>query len=222
MFLTDGLVWRHFTSFQAASFTPTKVLDIANDNLIECAVYFVQWLDAAKFWPTQQSVDVLAQQIAQLQSDFSTLQKAVSSFTRTNILTQDLTTSSSTALQTNYVDLDTIVGRVAKTKPSALRLPDGSIISVKAWRDVLRESCKFALANNPSLRIPFPDKAGRKRNLFDRVKPSTEAHVVEQYNGQQIYIYLLYDANYLVANAIHALTLVPAIKQKVKAAVVYS
>ena len=77
MFLTDGLVWKHFTAFQAPDFAPSRKFDLSGDDLTDCAAYLVQWLDAAKHWPEKQTVDTLAQQVIQLQSDLASLQQQV-------------------------------------------------------------------------------------------------------------------------------------------------
>jgi putative transposase len=56
IFLTDGLSWRHFTNFDPQSTEATNVLNIAADDPVECAAYLVQRLDAAKFWPEEQTL----------------------------------------------------------------------------------------------------------------------------------------------------------------------
>ncbi len=55
----------------------SHLIDFSRDNPVDCAAYLVQRLDAAKFWPEEQTIDTLAQQVAQLESSLSTLQKEV-------------------------------------------------------------------------------------------------------------------------------------------------
>src|SRR6266545_55655 len=42
VFMTDGLVWYHYSNFQPKNVTPTRVLDIVKDNPVEVAAYLVQ------------------------------------------------------------------------------------------------------------------------------------------------------------------------------------
>jgi predicted type IV restriction endonuclease len=77
IFLTDGIIWQHFTNFQPGNVKVERTLDIANDNPVDCAAYLVQRLDAAKFWPEEQTIDKLAQQMTQLESIVATLQQEI-------------------------------------------------------------------------------------------------------------------------------------------------
>jgi hypothetical protein len=233
IFLTDGLVWQHFTNFQPGNVVPAKMLDIAKDDPIECAAYLVQRLDAAKFWPEEQTIDTLAQQVTQLSSIVATLQQDVArmsvpsetrkdrSLPATNPFDGPMSAPPATPTL-NYIGLSNMPD-ATRPKPSSLRLPDGSIVSVKVWKDVLLECCKFVLANCPDLPIPFPDRAGRKVRLFDTDSPPKGiTHTVEQYAGTMIYVYLNYDANGCIANARHALAMLPAERKWSEAAVVYA
>jgi hypothetical protein len=77
------------------------------------------------------------------------------------------------------------------------------------------------LANTPNIPIPYPDRSGRKVSLFDTNKPPKGiSYVTEKYNGQTIYIYVNYDANNCIANAIYILEQFSPINGKVPAAVV--
>ncbi len=234
VFLTDGLVWVHITSFQPGNITQ-KIINFSQDDPVDCAVYLVQGLDAARFWPEEQTIDVLAQRVTQLESVVATLQKDVSQLKIPQLIqtipTQaDRSTSPSTssvALPTAvenrpFVDLN-MVEDIAKTRPSLLRLPDGTVIKVSVWKDVLVECCKFALITSSSIAIPLPDRSGRKVRLFDIVKPRLGiAFVQEEYKGQTIYIYTNYDSGNCVANAEYILNKVPPSAQKLKAGIIFS
>src|SRR5713226_7129528 len=65
VFLTDGLTWKHFNNFQPDNLAPVKILDIANDDLVGCAAYLVQHLDAAQFWPVEENIDDLSRRMEQ-------------------------------------------------------------------------------------------------------------------------------------------------------------
>jgi len=230
-FLTDGLIWKHITNFQPNN-NDARIVDFGQDDPIDCAAYLVQHLDAAKFWPEEQTIDVLAQRLAQLESTITTLQREVSQlkvpqtthFTPAESLSR--TTGHTPALSTNdthlFIDLDS-VGYITNTNPSLLRLPDGSVLKISKWKDVLVECCKFALRNNENINLPFPDRSGRKVRLFDLVRPPLGiSSVQEEYKDQSIYIYTNYDSNNSVANAIHILNQVPESARKMKAGVVYT
>ncbi len=231
VFLTNGLIWEHITSFQPGNID-TKVVDFGQDDPVDCAVYLVQRLDAARFWPEEQTIDVLAQRLAQLESTITTLQREVSQLKAPQTIHAAPTKSlpsiigHTTAPGTNetqlFIDLDS-VGYITNTNPSLLRLPDGSVLKISKWKDVLVECCKFALRNNENINLPFPDRSGRKVRLFDLVKPPLGiTFVQEEYKGQSIYIYTNYDANNSVANAVHILSQVPESARKMKAGVVYT
>jgi predicted type IV restriction endonuclease len=223
IFLTDGLIWQHFTSFQPGNIS-TKTIDLTSDSPVDCASYLVQRLDAAKFWPEEQTIDALAQQINQLENTIANLQKDFmylknerpSSKSNNKIIFN----SNHPENDLNYIPLDQVQGIKGK-KPTHLLLPDNSQIRIKGWSDVLRECCKFALQNNPDIPIPLPDKSGKKIQLFSTVRPAPGiSYIEEQYYDQQIYIYTNYDAIHCVANALYVLALVPSNKQQAKASVV--
>ena len=217
IFLTDGLIWHHFTNFQPGNVVANNILDMAHDDPIECAAYLVQWLDAAKFWPEEQTLDTLAHQVAQLENTVATLQrdfallKTVTPPSTIRPMTAPMAAAANhaSAGKSTFVELDQIDTTLGQ-KPTQLRLPDGTILKISKWKDILRERCKLALTSNPAIPLPFADKSGRKVSLFNTVKPATGiSYVTEQYNGQTVYIYVNYDANNCIANALHVLKQVP-------------
>lgn len=233
IFLTDGLIWYHFTSFQPGNRGPTRVLDLNQDDPVDCAAYLVQRLDAAKFWPDEQSIDTLTQRVAQLESALSSLQQQLSQVSATTGQTStspapvtpptgsgavSKTSSGPTRQLVPLVKLDSVTG----TRPTLLQLPDGSLVPVSRWSDVVRECCKYALAAHPQIPIPLADSSGRKVSLLGTVRPARGLSYVEvQHNGRDIFIYTNYDANKSVANALHVLKQLPASGQLQEAAVEY-
>ncbi len=87
VFLTDGLIWEHFDKFQPGKVEPSKTINLAEDDPVECAAYLVQHLDAAKYWPIEQTIDVLSQRIEELESTVSTLQKSLETLNDQNGIT---------------------------------------------------------------------------------------------------------------------------------------
>lgn len=220
VFLTDGIIWQHFDNFQPGNLSPTKIINLAADNPVDCAAYFVQHLDAAKYWSVEQSIDVLSQRVDELENLIANLQKKVAELTPNTQVKTSVLQTSRPPLQENFVlleDLDEIAGK----KPTRFRLPNGEIIEINTWKDILRESCKFTLAHNPSIEIPFPDRVGKKVSLFGLEKPANKvSFVTEQYNGRKIYIYLNYDSNNCVANALYVLGKCPEEYRKFPPAIV--
>lgn len=211
VFLTDGLIWEHFDKFQPGKLEPTRILSIVDDNPVDCAAYLVQHLDAAKYWPIEQTIDVLSQRIEELESIVATLQKSITVLTpqAINIQTtlQPVPTVPSEELE--FVSLDKL-DEIAGKKPSHYQLPDGTVLKIKTWKDVLRESCQFALTHNASILIPLPDRVGRKVFLISYDKPAKGlAFFTEEYNGKTVYVYVNYDSYNCVANAIYILGQVP-------------
>ncbi|MEN6408299.1 MAG: hypothetical protein ABFD44_01140, partial [Anaerolineaceae bacterium] len=220
VFLTDGKIWEHFDNFQPGNLSPSKTLNLESDNPVDCAAYFVQHLDAAKYWPIEQSIDVLSQRVDELENIVTNLQKKVVELTISspnNGAYQQAPTQTQQGKFVPLAELDEIAGK----KPSLFRLPNGEILEINTWKDILRESCKFTLDHNSSLQMPFPDRVGKKVPLFSLEKPANKvSFITEQYNGQKIYIYLNYDSYNCVANALYILEKSPKENRKVQPAVV--
>lgn len=106
VFLTDGLVWHHFDNFQPGHLEPRKVTDLVNDNPVEYAAYLVQHLDAAKFWPVEQTIDVLSQRVEELESTVSTLQQNISSLLLGKVATSTIDQSKTVSEVSNKVEFD--------------------------------------------------------------------------------------------------------------------
>ena len=216
LFLTNGLIWHHYTNFSPNNFVPTRVLDLASDNLVDVAAFLVKELDAANFWPDQPDVDTLAQDVSQLRNELLTLQQQVAQ------LIKGTPPPPPPPPTLKWTNLDAI-GKATKTQPSQLRLPDGSQVRVKYWRDVLAEVCKFVLANVATVPVPLPDRSGLKVNLLDTsFPPKGIAFITETYRGQSVYVRTHYDADNHVANALYILKQLPSSFHGIKTAVVYT
>lgn len=220
VFLTDGIIWQHFDNFQPGNLSPTKIINLAADNPVDCAAYFVQHLDAAKYWSVEQSIDELSQRVDELENLVANLQKKVAELTPSSQVKTPGLKAAHPHIQEKFVlltDLDEIAGK----KPTLFRLPNGEVVEVNTWKGILRESCKFTLAHNPSIEIPFPDRVGKKVSLFSFEKPANKvSFVTEQYNGQKIYIYLNYDSNNCVANSLYILEQCPEEYRKFAPAII--
>ncbi len=216
LFLTNGTVWHHYTKFDPTNYAPNKVFDLSSDDLAEVAAYLVENLDAAKFWPEQPDVDVLAQRIGQLESDLSSLQQQV------NLLSQGQIIPPPPPSPRQWTEL-TNISNAMKTQPSFLRLPDDMEITVKSWKGVLVEACKFVLGKNLSIPVPHKDSANGSVDLIrDVMPPPKRSFVTESYNGKTVYLYANYSADNCINNALHVLSLLPQSPKKPTLAVVYA
>ncbi len=218
IFLTDGIIWLHYTDFQPTHFAPTRVLNIKQDDLGEIAAYLVQHLDAAIYWPEEQTVDTLSQQISDLQQFSTALEKRLTlienqspvvthSFIAPISKTSNLSTTQkqASAIQgpSDWIPIDTLID-IKNTRPSRLKLPDDQELTVSTWNQVLIETSKFVLANNPNIPIPLPDRSGMKVNLFNLIPPPQGiSYATATYNGMTIYIYTNYAARNVIANTIY-------------------
>jgi len=143
VFLTDGIVWSHFDTFQPRNVSPAKTINIETDDPVACAAYLVQHLDAAQFWPEGETIDILAQKINELENTIATLQKDVASLRATCPVNPagdgQIPTSRPSQIPPGmvFVDLHTITDATGKGVAS-LRLPDGTVLNTKSWTAVLR------------------------------------------------------------------------------------
>ncbi|NVO85471.1 hypothetical protein [Hymenobacter terrestris] len=95
-------------------------------------------------------------------------------------------------------------------KPTALQLPDGSVVPIKTWKDVLVQLSLYVIQQRPLTPIPHLDKAGKKTALFSWNKPKEGIGYKETtLHGRPLYIHTNYSAASCVANALHVLRLLP-------------
>ncbi|RPI26966.1 MAG: hypothetical protein EHM70_18360 [Chloroflexota bacterium] len=221
VFLTDGLIWQHYNKFTPGGVTPVSY-DITKDPIVEFAQYLIQNLDAARFWPPQPlkpeppnhpmlaRITTLENQIAVLQAELQAIQKSTNTDPRTRAPIYE------------WMPLDEFSGNLqGKKPPQILRLPDGSQVALKSWRDILAACCRFVLANNLNLTLPLPDRSGKKVSIFSYDPPKHEVTYDEaEYKGKKLYIYLNYDSNHCVKNAVYILGQLPSGKPS-QAAVAY-
>ena len=216
VFLSDGLVWQHFETqnLNTSQINPT-IYDLTKDELGQIAAYLVRYLDAANYWPEEQGPDTLLLDVEQLRNDVADLKQQLAALLGDG-------TPPPPPPSLNWLALDK-VKTATNTSPTNLRLPDGQEKQIRYWKDVLRECCRYALAVNPALTIPYADKAGQKVKLIDTVPPSSNLSFVSVvHQGQTLYIYTNYDAATSIANALRILNdPTVASKHNGQAAVVY-
>lgn len=224
IFLTDGLYWLHYTNFSPGNQEPSKKLSIKDDDLVEIAAYFVQSVDAARYWPEQKDVDELSESINQLQSQISVIQLELAKIKKgsePSAVTEKKSTTAQTKLENMTALLE--IGNVTRTKPSELLLPDNTIVPVNTWTDVLSQICMFTMANNPKMSIPLKDASGKKVELIRLSRPPRGISFFEtEYQGNKVFVYTNYDSNNCIRNSLHLLEQLPKKLIEVQTSVRYS
>lgn len=218
IFLTNGMIWEHYTDYVPGNTGSSKTLNFLDGNLFDCASYLIQELDAAKFWPDDKSEippsDQLSQQVLALRNEISSIRTLLSSMQKPTEVEKstEKNQNASTKVDSTLVNISDLLGHIrhGMEPPVALRLPDGDIVPIKTWRDILIQSSIFVLKNNPSIPIPFFDKAGKSVYLLD-FKPPREriGNYPFEINGRMIYIYTHYDLINCVKNSLHILSQLP-------------
>ncbi|MBT2557848.1 hypothetical protein J7E24_08630 [Hymenobacter sp. ISL-91] len=202
LFITDGLHW-HYYSPGHSNFQPVETISLLKTPLVEAALHLLQWLDAAQSGhgvpaaePTARAANPTA----------ATGAAAVSKSRRTPL---PLPGGSHTPA---FVELAQVSPQALAPgqKPTALRLPNGAVVPIKTWKDVLVQLSLFVLQQRPSVPVPHPDKAGKKTALFSWNKPKEGIGYKETtLHGRPLYIHTNYSAASCVANALHVLRLLP-------------
>ncbi len=184
--MTNGITWQLFSSVEPGNVEPIT-LDLNKNSLDEVGFNLIQAMDAARYWKTETIVSHKPESPSQ---------------------------APPVPGDSGFVGLQKIEFTTSgATPPKQLKLPDGSIIQIRYWRDILSESCKFVLNNNQNIEIPYADKAGKKNKLFSWDKPiGSGAFEVIQYRGKTLYLFLNYSAENCVENAKHVLKLLPGDK----------
>lgn len=234
IFLTDGLIWEHFFDFQPGKVAANRTLDLSKDDLVECAEYLVSRLDAAKYWPAadetnqpvsapsnEKQLEELTRSLISLQTELGEIKVKLAESGKPEPKIKPQEPSQPVDQNQIFTSLEHLPPVLTgKKAPKVLRLPDGSLVPVNSWCTVLFSCVRFALNHHPSLPIPLPDKAGKKVCLLSETPPHRNDRFEKvDYNGKSIYVYLNYDSNHCIANAIYILNIVPKEAFKVPAAV---
>jgi len=204
VFITDGLKWSYYTNMTPSNQAPTRTIDLgqlADSELTKAAAYFVETLDAALFAPEPQKVeDVLQEKIDGLERKLLDMDRIVQNLVngRPVVIEQYQESSQQPWL---------ILGEAwdaKKRKPAKLRMPNGHVIDVRSWTQVLMETCKFCLTENQNLlqQLPIADRTGRATKLISTTRPPSNLNSDSFVVGDDtLYVCTNYSANDCVANA---------------------
>lgn len=206
MFISDGLKWEHYTNISATNQEPVRTIDLGQlgeSELTRAAAYFVETLDAALFAPESQKVEDV------LQQKYDSLEKKVLDLERTVLRIANeasLPATVESEPENHQMPWLFLNGSwdAKKKKPAKLRMPNGKVIDVRSWTQVLTEACKYCLSENQVLlqQLPIADRTGRATKLINTTRPpsnlNSDSFVV---NDGTVYVCTNYSANDCVANA---------------------
>jgi hypothetical protein len=221
IFLTDGLKWIHYTVFDTSEHETKEEFDfgtLEGIELTKAAAYFIQKLDAALYsaHKPQKNEDVFKNKFIGLEIKVKELERLV----------LRMPAPGPSPIIEPEPDPWLIIGDSSwdptNRKPSKLRLPNGEIVAVNSWSQVLSKTCEFSLSANPVLtrQLPIPDRTAKTKKLIASVKPPSNQHSdTLTINGEVMYVHTTYSANEAIANAAYILTKA-GIQSSVKAAVI--
>lgn len=205
LFVTDGLKWMHYSNLSVSEQSPVRVIDLAqmdDSELTKAAAYLVENLDAALFAPeVQKPVDILQQKFNGLERKLLDLELMVSRMASG----QSLPVVADPVIEPDQLPW-LIIGETwsaTKRKPAKIRMPNGSVLDVKTWGQVLVESCRYSLTEDQRLlkQLPIEDRTGRAAKLISLSEPpnnlNRDSFVI---NDSTIYVCTNYSANDCVAN----------------------
>ncbi len=143
IFLTDGIIWHHFVRFQVGNTKPDKILSVDKDDLVAVAVYFVENLDAAKYWD-EENTDKFSQDLRQMQGEVNTIKTQIAKLSNpqqtSRVSEPNIPLPVPEKISEKKFTSLSKVGRATNTKPQEFKLPDESVIDVTSWTDVLVQS----------------------------------------------------------------------------------
>ena len=203
-FITDGLNW-HYYSPAHSSYEPVAVLNLQEANPVAAALQLIQWLDAAQsghgIQPDSGSTP------SQKNQALTTFSEPTKYATRPLSKPQKPKPEAAAFIEVSQLHL---LNLPASQKPKQLRLPNGDIKPISAWKDILLEICRLLLSTHTNLSIPFPDKAGKKRLLISTEKQPVGASTKVLIQGKALFVGTNYSKDDCIANALYALSQLPA------------
>lgn len=209
VFITDGLSWHCYSNLHKGN-TEAVTLSLA-DNLLPAALHLIQWLDAVHSGHGITLPIVPAPKATFASSVVANAPKQPKP-------------PKETIEQPEFIELTYLntLPSLPEQKPRQLRLPDGSVVALKTWKDILHKVGEFVLAQQPVITLPYPDKAGKKTALLSVQKPKAGlSSSTFNYQNKPLFLYTNYSAPACIANALYLLKLVPTNSQQVSPAVIF-
>ncbi|MHB1463044.1 MAG: type I restriction enzyme HsdR N-terminal domain-containing protein [Armatimonadota bacterium] len=215
VFITDGRQWHHYTDMNIMDTSPSRVLKINNDDLIDVAAYFVQRIDAA--WYRNQMVsDDPALQLRQLQQqmdEMATEMKVLRAYHAASEPRQpEASPSGVTPRQLTQISTPgrILIEELGDITHKSIRgyFYNGMEMPAKHWKDLLIGIVLKVLAANTSLKFPLVDAAGGKTDLLTLTPPDFSCKEIT-YNARTVYLYTNYSAREIVRNTRYMLQFLP-------------
>lgn len=206
--ITDGITWHLHTHLQHGKSEPV-VFSLSEDDLLLAANELIRWLDAAQSGHGIQTLEISPTAPSTLMGPVPVASSYKGAKSVTKPLRKQKTPKSEAAVFTDLSQLH-LLDLPAGHKPKQLRLPNGTVKSIKIWKDILLEVCYLVLATNAHLMLPLPDKAGKKRFLFSSTKPTLGSSTQASFKGTPVFICTHYSAADCIANALYALQQLPS------------
>ena len=202
LLITDGINW-HYYAPEHSNFHPVETISLAKTPLIESALQLVRWLDAA-----QSGYGMQAAAPAPTVPKLAAAAESATTTKHKNTAPKLAVTKANP----HFIDLAQVktLPLTPGQKPKELRLPNGSVVPINSWKDILVQTSLYVLQHCPSIPIPYPDKAGKKTSLFSWNKPKAGIGNKETVlHGRPLFIHTNYSAPSCVANTLHVLKLLP-------------
>ena len=198
--ITDGINWHLHTHLRHGKSEPV-VFSLLENDLLPAANELIRWLDAAQSGHGIQPPNARHATGLPLISPLPATTKPAPSATKQLAKPRKQLTDIPDFIEVAQLHLmDLQPGQ----KPKQLRLPNGTIMPIAIWKDILLEVCYLVLATNDNLSLPFSDKAGKKRFLFSTTKPEGSSSTRAIYKGNSVFILTHYSAADCIANALYA------------------
>jgi len=182
--VTDGIQWHFYDDFTPGNTIP-DVVDLSQGSLSTNAIGLIKRLDIGNFgYPDelviQENLEIQVTTVAPPQPHMQTPAR------------QD---------NPGFITFDQLNQNLAHhLAPNSMRLPDGAVVPLTHWSDVVFELTKFVLGKLPNIQIPIIDQAGRRVNLVSYIRPDSR-HEVFHFGGREIFIHTNYSATNCVKNA---------------------
>jgi len=216
IFLTDGLVWQHYQMNELGNVDPIS-MNLAKESLTDIATYLINKLDAIKYWEHESTTENIENHISldNIVNESSQIKQESNQTTIHNppSNSDSITSSQTIIIKPGFYTLESILNEnlVSISVPQKMLLPDGKIINISKWRQVLSESILFVLKHNSNLEIPIYDKAGKSIKLIsDKPIDNPGSILPSKYHDKDVWLYLNYSARNCVENAIYILKKLPS------------
>jgi len=209
--ITDGITWHLHTHLHHGKSEPV-VFSLLENDLLPAANELIRWLDAAQCGHGIQAFQADAAGASPPEG------KPAPPVLPKPVAKHPLKPKKQLTETADFTDI-TQLRLPMSQKPKLLRLPNGTVKPISAWKGILVEVCRLVLETSTQLLIPFPDKAGKKTFLFTAQKPLKRSSTLASYKNLPVFIHTNYSAPDCITNALYAAQQLPPSHRKTSLAV---